>query len=108
TIEGKVNVEIRPQVEGILQEIYVDEGQFVEKGQRLFKIDDSVYQEGLNNAVANQNVAKAKLENAKLEVERLRPLVENDVISEVRRSEERRVGKEGRSRWSTYHGTTDG
>lgn len=84
TIEGKVNVEIRPQVEGILQEIYVDEGQYVEKGQKLFKIDASVYQEGLNNAVANQNVAKAKLENAKLEVERLRPLVENDVISEVR------------------------
>lgn len=84
TIEGKVNVEIRPQVEGILQEIYVDEGQYVEKGQHLFKIDASVYQEALNNAIANQNVAKAKLENAKLEVERLRPLVENDVISEVR------------------------
>ncbi|PRD55742.1 efflux RND transporter periplasmic adaptor subunit [Sphingobacterium gobiense] len=84
TIEGKVNVEIRPQVEGILQEIYVDEGQYVEKGQNLFKIDASVYQEGLNNAVANQNVAKARLENAKLEVERLKPLVDNDVISEVR------------------------
>ncbi|PRD46634.1 efflux RND transporter periplasmic adaptor subunit [Sphingobacterium haloxyli] len=84
TIEGKVNVEIRPQVEGILQQIYVDEGQYVEKGQNLFKIDASVYQEGLNNAVANQNVAKARLENAKLEVERLKPLVDNDVISEVR------------------------
>lgn len=84
TIEGKVNVEIRPQVEGILQEIYVDEGQFVEKGQKLFKIDASVYQEAVNNALANQNVAIAKLKNAKLEVERLKPLVENDVISEVR------------------------
>lgn len=84
TIEGKVNIEIRPQVDGILQEIYVDEGQYVEKGQNLFKIDASIYQEELNNAVATQNVAKAKLENAKLEVERLRPLVENDVISEVR------------------------
>src|SRR5690606_22726100 len=42
------------------------------------------YQEVLNNAVANQNVAKAKLENASLEVERLKPLVENDVISDVR------------------------
>lgn len=84
TIEGKVNVEIRPQVEGILQEIYVDEGQYVEKGQPLFKIDASVYQEELNNAIANQNVEKARLENAKLEVDRLRPLVENDVISEVR------------------------
>ncbi|WDF67747.1 efflux RND transporter periplasmic adaptor subunit [Sphingobacterium oryzagri] len=84
TIEGKVNVEIRPQVEGILQEIYVDEGDFVQKGQKLFKIDASAYQEVLNNMVATQNVAKAKLENAKLEVERLRPLVENDVISDVR------------------------
>lgn len=84
TIEGKVNVEIRPQVEGILQEIYVDEGAFVQKGQKLFKIDASAYQEVLNNMVATQNVAKAKLENAKLEVERLKPLVENDVISDVR------------------------
>ncbi|KGE15802.1 efflux RND transporter periplasmic adaptor subunit [Sphingobacterium deserti] len=84
TIEGKVNVEVRPQVEGILKEIYVDEGAFVQKGQKLFKIDASAYQEVLNNMVATQNVAKAKLENAKLEVERLRPLVENDVISDVR------------------------
>jgi membrane fusion protein (multidrug efflux system) len=84
TIEGKVNVEIRPQVEGVLEEIYVDEGAFVEKGQKLFKIDASAYQEVLNNTIATQNVAKAKLENAKLEVERLKPLVENDVISEVR------------------------
>src|SRR5690606_31415101 len=26
SIEGKINVELRPHVEGILQEIYVDEG----------------------------------------------------------------------------------
>ncbi len=84
TIEGKVNVEIRPQVEGILEEIYVDEGAFVTEGQKLFKINPQPYQEELNNALANENVEKAKLENAKLEVERLKPLVENDVISEVR------------------------
>jgi len=84
TIEGKVNVEIRPQVEGILEEIYVDEGAFVKEGQRLFKINPQPYQEELNNAIANENVEKAKLENAKLEVDRLKPLVENDVISDVR------------------------
>src|SRR5690606_32780248 len=43
TIEGKVNVEIRPQIEGILEEIYVDEGAYVEKGQKLFKIDPQTY-----------------------------------------------------------------
>ena len=84
TIEGKVNVEIRPQVEGILEEIYVDEGAFVKEGQTLFKINSQPYKEDLNNAIANENVEKAKLENAKLEVERLKPLVENDVISDVR------------------------
>ncbi|MGN0003163.1 MAG: efflux RND transporter periplasmic adaptor subunit [Sphingobacterium composti] len=84
TIEGKVNVEVRPQVEGLLQEIYVDEGTYVEKGQKLFKVEGSAYQEVLNNALAKQNVEKAKLKNAKLEVDRLKPLVDNDVISEVR------------------------
>lgn len=84
TIEGKVNVEIRPQVEGILEEIYVDEGDFVKADQKLFKINASAYDEILNNMVATENVAKAKLQNARLEMERLRPLVENEVISEVR------------------------
>ncbi len=84
SIEGKENVEIRPQVEGILEEIYVDEGDFVKEGQKLFKINQQPYREQLNDAIATENVAKAKLQNAKLEVERLRPLVENEVISEVR------------------------
>src|SRR6476661_8527513 len=39
SLEGKVNVEIRPQVEGYLEKIYVDEGAFVAAGQLLFKID---------------------------------------------------------------------
>lgn len=84
TIEGKVNVEVRPQVEGLLQEIYVDEGAYVQKGQRLFRIDPSVYQEVLNNMLATEQVAKAQLENAQLEVDRLKPLVDNEVISSVR------------------------
>lgn len=83
TIEGKVNVEIRAQTEGILQEIYVDEGQYVIQGQPLFKIDPSPYIEILNNEIATENIERAKLKNAKLEVDRLRPLVEHEVIAEV-------------------------
>src|SRR6185295_4454946 len=48
-LEGKVNVEIRPQVEGYLEKIYVDEGAYVKNGQPLFKIDARVYNEALNN-----------------------------------------------------------
>ncbi|MFD2744080.1 MULTISPECIES: efflux RND transporter periplasmic adaptor subunit [Sphingobacterium] len=86
TIEGKVNVEVRPQVEGLLQEIYVDEGAYVQKGQKLFKVDQSAYQESLNNMLATAEVAKAQLKNAQLEIDRLKPLVANDVISDVRLS----------------------
>lgn len=83
SIEGKVNVEISSQVEGILQEIYVDEGQFVQPGQPLFRIDPSAYQEALNDAIANENIEKAKLKNARLEIDRIQPLIDNEVISPV-------------------------
>src|SRR5690606_24286316 len=75
--------ELRPQVEGILQEIYVDEGDYVKAGQPLFKIDASAYNEIYNNALANENVEKAKLKNAKLEIDRLKPLIDNEVIAPV-------------------------
>src|SRR5690554_1549256 len=82
-VEGKVNVEIRPQVEGILDSIYVDEGDYVEANQPLFKINALPYLEQLKNAQAAVEVEKARLENARIELERLQPLVENQVISEV-------------------------
>ncbi|WP_373399573.1 efflux RND transporter periplasmic adaptor subunit [Algoriphagus halophilus] len=84
SIEGVENVQIRPQVEGILEEIYVDEGQYVNKGDALFKINSQPYMEDLKNALANVELEKARLRKAKTEIDRLRPLIENEVISEVR------------------------
>ncbi|QDH79680.1 efflux RND transporter periplasmic adaptor subunit [Echinicola soli] len=84
SIEGVENVEIRPQVDGILEQIYVDEGDFVEKGQSLFKINNQPYMENLKNAQANVELEKAKLRKAQTEIDRLQPLIDNEVISEVR------------------------
>jgi membrane fusion protein (multidrug efflux system) len=89
TVEGKYDVEIRPQVEGVLQVAYVDEGDHVEKGDKLFKIDPSQYQEDLNSALAEENVEKANLINAQTEVNRLKPLVENQVMAPVRLQKEK-------------------
>lgn len=89
TVEGKFDVEIRPQVEGELMEAYVDEGDHVEKGEKLFKVDPSEYQEDLNRALAEENVQRAKLNNAQTEVDRLKPLVENEVMAPVRLQKER-------------------
>ncbi|MAX80929.1 MAG: efflux transporter periplasmic adaptor subunit [Crocinitomicaceae bacterium] len=82
-VEGIEDVEIRPQVDGILEEIYVDEGDFVEKGQPLFKINAQPYIEDLKNARANVALEKARLRKAKTELDRLQPLIDNEVISNV-------------------------
>ncbi|MNK07614.1 Multidrug efflux pump subunit AcrA precursor [compost metagenome] len=81
-VEGRVNVEIRPQVDGYLDKVYVDEGAFVKAGQALFKINENRYRELLNNAQGAANAADAAVINAKLEVEKMTPLVEGKVISE--------------------------
>jgi len=82
SIQGTVDVEIRPQVSGNLEKVFVDEGAFVSKGQALFKINEQPYREQLNNALASQHSAEAALINAQLEIDKLTPLVQNKVVSD--------------------------
>lgn len=83
SLEGKVNVEIRAQVDGYLEKIYVDEGAYVKAGQPLFKINDNIYREQLNNAQSTLSAAEANVQRAQVEIDRLTPLVQNNVISDV-------------------------
>jgi membrane fusion protein (multidrug efflux system) len=82
-LEGKNNVEIRSQVDGYLDRIYVEEGAYVKAGQPLFKIDSRAYGEQMNMAQANLQVANANIQKAKVEVDRLQPLVAAKVVSDV-------------------------
>ncbi|MFA5044408.1 MAG: efflux RND transporter periplasmic adaptor subunit [Paludibacter sp.] len=81
-IEGKVNVNIRSQVDGYIREIFVEEGAYVKAGQPLFKIDDRSYVEQVNTASANLDAALAARKNAKLEVEKYTLLSQNSVTSD--------------------------
>jgi len=81
-IQGTVDLEIRPQVSGTLDKIFVSEGAQVQKGQPLFKINELPYREAVNNAKALLHAAQASLLNAQLEVEKLTPLVKNKVVSD--------------------------
>ncbi len=83
SLEGSKDIEIRPQVDGYLEKIYVDEGAQVRKGQPLFQINSRPYREQLNNANASLAAAKANLANAEINVSKLTPLVQNNVISDV-------------------------
>ena len=82
SVEGIVNVEIRPQVSGSLDKVFVDEGAYVSAGQPIFKINDLPYRAQYNNAVASLHAAQAAVLNAQLEVEKITPLVQNKVVSE--------------------------
>jgi membrane fusion protein (multidrug efflux system) len=75
-LQGQQNVEIRPKVNGFIQKVYVDEGQFVKKGQLLFKLETQT----LNQDAA---AAKASVQAAQVEADRLKPLVERKIISNV-------------------------
>ncbi len=82
SVEGTVNVEVRPQVSGTLDKVYVDEGAFVHAGQPIFKINDQPYRAALNNAIASQHAAEGAAANAQLEIDKLTPLVQNKVVSD--------------------------
>jgi membrane fusion protein (multidrug efflux system) len=83
SVQGSRDIEIRPQVDGYLDRISVDEGAYVRKGQVLFHIDPRPYVEQLNTAKASLQSAKAALESSNINVDKLTPLVANNVISDV-------------------------
>lgn len=80
-VEGESEIEIRPQVNGKLSKIYVDEGAYVKAGQLLFKINDNTYREQLNNTTSELMMAKASVANALIEINKLKPLVQNKVVA---------------------------
>ncbi len=76
TIEGTTNSEVRAKISGYVTDVLVDEGEAVKKGQRLFKLET----ESLNQDAA---AAKALVNAAQVEVNKLQPLVEKNIISPI-------------------------
>jgi membrane fusion protein, multidrug efflux system len=81
TIQGEEIVEIKPMVDGYLEAIYVQEGATVTKGQLLFKIKNPQYDQAVVSANAAIEIAVADVNAAKMDVEKVRPLVEKDIVS---------------------------
>lgn len=77
-------VEIKSKVEGYIQQVLVDEGQLVKKGQPLFKLSSENYAEAVKEAEANYKQALVELEMANYEADRVGRLVEKEIISPIR------------------------
>lgn len=76
SIEGTVNSAVRAKVSGYITEVLVDEGEKVKKGQTLFKLETQALTQDAGAAKANVNAAQ-------VEVNKLKPLVEKGIISPV-------------------------
>jgi len=69
------HIELRALEKGYLQNIYVDEGQFVKKGQTMFQIMPLLYQAELQKAAAEANFAEIEYKNTKA-------LADSNIVSE--------------------------
>jgi multidrug efflux system membrane fusion protein len=86
-------VEVRARVSGFIDSIHFKEGQIVKQGDLLFVIDPRPYRLAVEQAKADVERAKAKLEIASLDVQRGTPLARSQALTEreldTRKSTER-------------------
>jgi len=84
-IKSFQNVKVYSRVLGVLQEKYFKEGQEVEKGQMLFKIEDNLYQAKVDAAEASVKMNQATLENATRSWNRTQKLYKSKAVSTEQR-----------------------
>ena len=82
-IRAQQFVEIRARVEGYLERMLFAEGTFIEKGQTLFVIDPQLYRARANRAKAQLNKARAQALKAQRDLNRIRPLYEQNAASQL-------------------------
>jgi HlyD family secretion protein len=84
-VTGKVipedEVEIKPQIQGIIEGLFVEEGDLVQTGDLLAKIKVVPNEQNLNSAKGRLQNSKIVLNNAKIEFDRNRDLFEKGIIS---------------------------
>lgn len=79
---GSREVEVRARVTGILLKRNFDEGAPVKQGQSLFTIDPAPYEVAVARAEADLAAAEARLEQAKRNAARLKPLYAEKAVSQ--------------------------
>ena len=78
--EDEVNVV--PQIAGIIQELYVEEGDEISKGDLIAKIKVVPNEQTLNSAEGRVKSAQIVMNNSKIEYKRNKVLYEKEIISE--------------------------
>ena len=82
SLHGVSEVEVYPQVSGIIREVNFKDGIRVTKGQTLFVIDQTEHKLRVQNAQANLAAARAQMETTRLQYETNQKLAEKRIVSD--------------------------
>ncbi|MDB5149830.1 MAG: mexA 2, partial [Mucilaginibacter sp.] len=63
-------VSLLPQIQGAITGIFFTEGTHVKKGQKLYEIDERIYRDNYDAAVANQKVSEGNMVQAQQDADR--------------------------------------
>jgi membrane fusion protein, multidrug efflux system len=107
TLDGSVNADIRPKVEGyVLRQLY-KEGQFVRRNDPLFEIDPRQFRAALEQARGSLARAEAQLAKASKDVERFTPLAAQRAISQQELDNALAAERDGRGGVSAARAAVD-
>ena len=81
-LHGITEVEVYPQVSGIIRKVNFADGIKVSKGQTLFVIDQTEHKLRVQNAKANLAAARAQMETTKLQYETNKKLAAKKIVSD--------------------------
>lgn len=83
TVKPCQSVEIKPQVSGMIAEVHFKDGQWVEKGDLLYSIEEDTYAIKVQEMQALLLQDQAHLKNAQKKLKRYQSLSSQDLIAEV-------------------------
>lgn len=83
TVSALQTVDVRPQISATVKVVHIKEGQFVNKGDRLFTLDTRTEDANLSKAEAQVIKDRADLMNAERNLERERGLLKLEYVSQA-------------------------
>lgn len=81
TTQALMQVDLHAQVQGYITGIYFTEGTHVHKGQKLYAIDERLYQAAYDQAAANLKVAEGNEVQAQQDADRYQYLIQHNAVA---------------------------
>lgn len=107
SIKPRLEVNVKPQVSGVVDQLYVEAGQEVKKGDRLARIKLIPSEVNVNSARSNVELARIRVQEAQRELTRQQKINQDQLdIQEAQRSYEQALQEEQRQKQLLKDGIT--